>query len=348
MTEDLIIETQGQVGRIRLNRPKALHALNTAMCEGMLEALDAWRTDAAVRCVVIDHAGGRGFCAGGDIRMLAESGAKDGAEARAFFHTEYRLNHRLFTFAKDIVAFMDGVTMGGGVGLSLPCTYCVATENTKFAMPETGIGLFPDVGGGWFLSRLPGRMGQYLALTGHRLDGAECHALGLATHYLAADRVEEAKARIGEAPEAIGAALDALASEPGEARLLAHREAIDRLFASDSLEAVFAALEADASDFARETLATLRTKSPQTMKVSLKLLLDGASMATFEDEMRQEYAVGSRVVQRHDFLEGVRAVIVDKDNAPRWEPATPEGVSDHVIDQIFAPLPDAEAWTPKD
>jgi enoyl-CoA hydratase len=215
-------------------------------------------------------------------------------------------------------------------------------------MPETGIGLFPDVGGGWYLSRLPGRIGQYLALTGHRLDGAECHALGLATHYLASDTVEEAKRRIAEQPESIGAVLDALSAEPGEAKLLAHRDAIDRLFASDRLEEVFAALEADDSEFARDTLATLRTKSSQTMKVSLKLLLDGATMATFEDEMRQEYAVGSRVVQRHDFLEGVRAVIVDKDNAPRWNPATPEGVSDHVIDQIFAPLPEAEAWTPND
>ncbi|MEH3046371.1 enoyl-CoA hydratase/isomerase family protein [Sphingomonas adhaesiva] len=344
--EDLIITTDGAVGRIRLNRPKAIHALNTAMCAGVLDALEAWREDAAIRCVVIDHAEGRGFCAGGDIRMLADSGATDGAEARAFFHTEYRMNHRLFTYAKDTVAFMDGITMGGGVGISQPCRYRVATENTKLAMPETGIGLFPDVGGGWYLSRLPGRIGQYLALTGHRLDGAETHALGLATHYLPADRVEEAKTRLAQTPDDVAGVLDALAVAPGAAALLAHRADIDRLFASDRLEEVFAALEADASDFARDTLSTLKTKSPQTMKVSLKLLLDGRTMPTFEDEMRQEYAVGARVVQRHDFLEGVRAVIVDKDNAPRWDPATPEGVSDHVIDQIFAPLPDAEAWTP--
>ncbi|WP_375249471.1 enoyl-CoA hydratase/isomerase family protein [Sphingomonas sp.] len=352
MMEDLIITADGPLGRIRLNRPKALHALTTAMCEGVLAALERWRDDDAIRCVVIDHAEGRGFCAGGDIRMLADSGAKDGAAARAFFHTEYRMNHRLFTYAKDTVAFMDGITMGGGVGISQPCRYRVATENTKLAMPETGIGLFPDVGGGWYLSRLPGRVGQYLALTGHRLDGAETLALGLATHFIPAAQVEEAKQAIVAAPQAIVAApqaidgaLSALATDPGEAPLLAHREAIDRLFASDRLEEVFAALAADPSDFARETLATLRTKSPQTMKVSLKLLLDGRTMPTFEDEMRQEYAVGARVVQRHDFLEGVRAVIVDKDNAPRWNPATPEGVSDHVIDQIFAPLPEGEAWT---
>ena len=343
---EVLAERDGRVGRLRLNRPRQLHALNTAMCEAMLATLAAWRDDPGVEAVLLDHAEGRGFCAGGDIRMLADSGAADGVAARAFFHTEYRLNHRLFTYAKPTVAFMDGVTMGGGVGLSLPCRFRVATENTRFAMPETGIGLFPDVGGGWYLSRLPGRMGQYLALTGHRLDGAECLALGLATHYVPGDRLDHVKRCIAVRPPEAQAIIADFATSTSRANILDQRDAIARLFASDELEEVFAALEADGSDFARETLATLRTKSPQTLKVSLKLLRDGATMATFEDEMRQEYAVGSRVVQRHDFLEGVRAVIVDKDNAPRWDPATPEGVSDHLIDQIFAPLPDAEAWQP--
>lgn len=346
MTTDVITQNSSKVARIRLNRPKAIHALNTAMCAEILAALEAWRIDLDVEAVLIDHAEGRGFCAGGDIRMLAESGAKDGAEAREFFHTEYRMNHRLFTYAKPIVAFMDGITMGGGVGLSQPARYRVATENTRLAMPETGIGLFPDVGGGWYLSRLPGRTGQYLALTGHRLDGAECLALGLASHYVPSEALDEAKARITAEPQEIAAILDDLSATAPEARILAHREAIDRLFASDVLEDIFAALEADKGEWAQAQLATLRTKSPQTMKVSLRLLEEGAMMPTFEDEMRQEYAVGAHVVQRHDFLEGVRAVIVDKDNAPKWDPPTPEGVTDHVIDQIFAPLPDGEAWTP--
>ncbi len=347
MTDDVITAVEGAVARIRLNRPKALHALNTAMCTQILSAIDGWSKDEHVAAVMIDHAEGRGFCAGGDIRMLAESGAKDGADARAFFHVEYRMNHRLFTYAKPTVAFMDGITMGGGVGLALPCDFRVATENTKFAMPETGIGLFPDVGGGWYLSRLPGRVGRYLALTGHRLDGAECLALGLATHYLTSDALDEAKSRIAADPQDIAAILDTLSSPAPDARILAHRDAIDRLFASDELEDIFAALAADDGEWAQQQLATLKTKSPQTMKVSLRLLHEGAMMKTFEDEMRQEYAVGAHVVQRHDFLEGVRAVIVDKDNAPNWNPATPEGVTDHVIDQIFAPLPDAEAWAPK-
>ncbi len=348
MTDQLIVEVQGPVGRIALNRPKALHALTAAMCDAILAALEAWRGDDGIRAVILDHAAGtRGFCAGGDIRMLAESGAGDGEAARRFFATEYRMNHRLFTYAKPIVAVMDGITMGGGVGVSLPCRYRIATENTKFAMPETGIGLFPDVGAGWYLSRLPGRIGQYLALTGQRLDGGEAHALGLATHYLPADRVAEAKARILADPTAIDAVLDDLSAPPPEARILADRAAIDRLFAADTLEDILAALAADGGDWATRQRATLDTKSPQAMKVSLRLLKDGAGMASFADEMAHEYAVATRVVQRHDFAEGVRAVIVDKDNAPRWNPATPDGVSDHVIDQIFAPLPPAEAWTPE-
>jgi len=348
MTDQLIVEVQGPVGRIALNRPKALHALTAAMCDAILAALEAWRGDDGIRAIILDHAAGtRGFCAGGDIRMLAESGAGDGAAARHFFATEYRMNHRLFTYAKPIVAVMDGITMGGGVGVSLPCRYRIATENTKFAMPETGIGLFPDVGAGWYLSRLPGRIGQYLALTGQRLDGGEAHALGLATHYLPADRVAEAKARILADPAAIDAVLDDLSAPPPEARILADRAAIDRLFAADTLEDILALLAADGGDWATRQRATLDTKSPQAMKVSLRLLKDGAGMASFADEMAHEYAVATRVVQRHDFAEGVRAVIVDKDNAPHWNPATPDGVSDHVIDQIFAPLPPAEAWTPE-
>jgi enoyl-CoA hydratase len=346
VTDDLIVANEGPVGRIRLNRPKALHALNLAMCEGVLEALEAWRGDASVEAIVVDHAEGRGFCAGGDIRMLAASGAGDGVAARAFFHAEYRMNHRLFVYAKPIVAFMDGITMGGGVGLALPCTYRVATENTKFAMPETGIGLFPDVGGGWYLSRLPGRIGQYLALTGHRINGADCLALGLATHYLTSAKLESVKDWIVERPREIDVILEGSSDVPDDAEIMTHRDDIDRLFASDVLEEIYAALDADGGEWAARTLATLRTKSPQTMKVSLRLLHEGAAMASFADEMKQEYAVGAHVVQRHDFIEGVRAVIVDKDNAPRWDPATPEGVSDHVIDQIFAPLPEAEAWTP--
>lgn len=346
MTDDIKLRTEGRTGIISLNRPAAIHALTTAMCSAMTEALVGWIDDPAIDAVMIDHAEGRGFCAGGDIRMLATSGAADGVEARAFFFIEYRLNHLLFTYPKPIIAFMDGITMGGGVGLSQPAMFRVATENTRFAMPETGIGLFPDVGGGWFLSRLPGRVGQFLALTGARLDGAECHALGLATHYLPSVALAEAKARIAQNPAAIAETLSSLAIAPPPARILGNMDIINQLFASDSYEEVLAALTADGSEWSVKELATLSGKSPQTCKVALRQLKEGAQMPDFAAEMKQEYAIGARVVQMHDFIEGVRALIIEKDNAPRWNPATPEGVTNALIDSIFAPLPEDQAWTP--
>ena len=346
MTEDVLIATDVRVGRISLNRPKAIHALNLAMCEAMIDALLKWQGNAAVEAVIIDHSEGRGFCAGGDIRMLAESGAKDGKEARLFFHTEYRLNHLLFTYPKPVVAFMDGITMGGGVGISQPAKYRVATEHTRFAMPETGIGLFPDVGGGWYLPRLEGRVGVYLALTGARLDGAECLALGLATHYLPSEKLAEAKARIAVDPTRIGGILGELSVTAPPAAITQHIERINRLFASDTYEEILAALEADGGEWAEKELATLRTKSPQTCKVALRQLKEGGEMHDFAEQMRQEYAIGSRVVQMHDFIEGVRALIIDKDNSPRWDPPTPEAVTEDWIDAIFAPLPENEKWTP--
>jgi enoyl-CoA hydratase len=343
---DVLTVLEGGVGRIRLNRPKAIHALTRDMCQAITDALVEWSGDSSVKAVLIDHAEGRGFCAGGDVRMIAESGASDGKEARDFFFTEYRLNHLLFTYRRPTAAFMDGITMGGGVGISQPCKYRIATENTRFAMPETTIGLFPDVGGGWYLSRLPGRVGQFLALTGARLDGAECHYLGLATHYLPSAALEEVKARIAERPERIEGILGAASVSSPPARIEANLLKINELFASDRYEDVLAALEADGSDWAEAELATLRTKSPQACKVSLRLLADGARMQDFADEMTQEYGVASKVVQRHDFVEGVRALLVDKDQEPRWEPSTPEAVTDHLIDTIFAPLPEDEKWTP--
>ncbi|MBQ1500128.1 MAG: enoyl-CoA hydratase/isomerase family protein [Sphingomonas sp.] len=346
MDAEVILRTEGKAGRIRLNRPKAIHALNTGMCAAMLGALTAWRDDPAVEIVLIDHAEGRGFCAGGDIRMIATSGAGDGSQARDFFRVEYRLNHALFTYAKPVVAFMDGITMGGGVGISQPARYRVATENTRFAMPETGIGLFPDVGGGWYLSRLPGKIGEYLALTGHRLDGAECLALGLATHYLPAAALDGAKARIAADPASVESVLAELSIPAPGAKIRAFQGIIDRLFAADTVEGVFAALAADGGEWAAAQLATLGTKSPQSMKVSLRLVREGRSRDGFAGEMAQEFAIGGRVAQSHDFIEGVRALIVDKDNAPRWSPATLEGVSDAAVDAIFAPLPEGEAWTP--
>jgi enoyl-CoA hydratase len=245
---------------------------------------------------------------------------------------------------------MDGITMGGGVGIALPAKYRVATENTRLAMPETGIGLFPDVGGGWYLSRLRGRLGQFLALTGARLDGAEVVWAELATHYLHSERLAEAKARIIEHPGRIAGILSELSDKPPEARIGANAEKIARHFASDHYEDVLASLEAEADDprdeWAAKELATLHTKSPQTCKVALRQLATSARLDDFTDNMRMEYRIASRVLIRPDFAEGVRAVIVDKTNDPKWDPATPEGVSETLLDMIFAPLPEVEEWKP--
>lgn len=348
MTSDIIARVEGHAGILSLNKPATLHALTLDMVHAMTEALLAWRKSRKVKCVIIDHAEGRGFCAGGDINMLRQSALEDGGKkGRQFFHDEYQLNHLLFNYPKPVVAFMDGVTMGGGVGISQPARYRVATENTRLAMPETGIGLFPDVGGGWYLSRLEGRVGQYLALTGARLDGAECLALGLATHYLPAEALADAKQRIAnEDVERIDGILGTLSVTPPDAKIVGNIALINRHFASNRYEDIIAGLEADSSDWAMKELATLRSKSPQTCKVALRQLAEGAAMQDFADNMAMEYRIGSRVLIRPDFAEGVRAVIVDKDNAPKWNPATPEQVTDDLLDAIFAPLPAKEEWKP--
>ena len=346
MTDEVLIRVEGNVGRITLNRPKALHALTTAMCAAMTDALLAWRDDPAVKLVLLDHAGERGFCAGGDIRMLAESGAGDGKDAREFFFIEYRLNHLLFEYAKPVVVIMDGVTMGGGVGLSMPAGYRVATERTTFAMPETGIGLFPDVGGGWFLPRMPSHIGTWLALTGGRIKAADCELIGVATDFVESGKVEALKAAIVADPAAIDRLLTEYEGDAGRPPLAAHQDEIDKIFGADTLEEILAGLKAAGTEWASEQLKVLATKSPQTMKVALRQLRLGGKMESFAENMTMEYRIGARVVQRHDFIEGVRAVIVDKDNSPRWNPPTPEGVSEAMLDEIFAPLPSDQEWSP--
>ena len=354
MSEEVLTFVEGGVGRIRLNRPRAIHALTPGMCEEIIAALLDWRDDNSVVAVMLDHrpdpAGdpklSRGFCAGGDIAMIANSAKGDCSEAEHFFFVEYRMNHLLFVYEKPIVAFIDGITMGGGVGISLPCRYRVATERTMFAMPETGIGLFPDVGGGWYLPRLPGRTGAWLAATGARIDGADCRAIGIATHYMPSDQLDAVKRKILTDPAALPALLDAGNEAPPPSKLQGQQADIDRLFTSDRYEDILAALRADGSEWAEKQLAVLATKSPQTIKVSLKQLAMGAAFTDFADNMRNEYRIACHVIRRPDFIEGVRAVIFDKDNAPKWQPSRPEDVTDALVDSLFAPLAPEREWTP--
>ena len=348
MTEEILARVEGGVGRLTLNRSKALHALNRPMCLAMTEALLAWRGDDAVKSVLIDHAGERGFCAGGDIRMIAESGAGDGSDARAFFDAEYKLNALLFDYPKPVTAIADGIVMGGGVGISEPADVRIATERTTYAMPETGIGLFPDVGGGWFLPRLEGEVGTWIALTGARLKAADTVALGIHTHFLPGDAIEAFRSILKTDPAYPIDIADNLAADPGEGTVEPHLETIDRVFAHDRMEAIVAALEAEGTEWADKQLSILRTKSPQSLKVTLRQLRKGATLESFADNMAMEYALGGRVVQTHDFQEGVRAVILDKDNTPDWKPARLEEVTDAELDRLFAPLPEGQAWRPID
>lgn len=345
-TQEVIVGSDGGCGHITLNRPKAINALNFDMCRTIIAALQSWEFDPEIAAIIIDHNGGRGFCAGGDLRALYENLHGEGSEVLDFFRTEYRLNHLLFTLAKPSVCFMDGIVMGGGAGIAMPCRYRVATEATVFAMPETGIGFFPDVGAGWFLSRLPDRIGQWLALTGARLDGADCLRLGLATHYLTCDSLSSVKARIRQESDALEVILDDASVSPPPARIDELHADIGRLFAADRIEDIFAVLNADPSPWVREQLTEILKNSPRSCKVALRELAISRILTEFSEIMRLEYRISSRLARKPDFSEGVRAFVIDKDNRPHWTPPRMEDVSDDEIDSIFAPLPEDEEWTP--
>lgn len=345
MTDSVLTEIRGGVGYITLNRPKALHALNLEMCQTILAALRAWRDDDAVDMVMIDHAEDtRGFCAGGDIVMLRNSGMADGAEARAFFAEEYRMNAAIKAFPKPYLAIMDGVTMGGGVGLSVHGSHRIATERTLFAMPETGIGLFPDVGGGWFLPRLRGELGTWLALTGARLKGSDLAAARVATHYVPSELIPNLKKQIAEADFSGGAAemlnviLSRMSHTVPAPSYSEHVVTIDACFTGDRAEGIVAALRANGGEWAITQADAIESKSPETVKVALRQVRNGAACKTFEENMAMEYRIGWRKVCSPDFIEGVRAVVVDKDHAPKWSPATLKEVSDDYVATFFETL----------
>jgi enoyl-CoA hydratase len=338
----VIVERRGSAGLITLNRPKALNALTLAMVTATAEALDAWEADASVTRVIIKGAGGKAFCAGGDIRALHDMGkAGNLVDPRHFWRTEYTLNHRLKTYPKPIVALIDGIVMGGGVGMSLHGSHRVASEKLMFAMPEVGIGFFPDVGASWFLPRLPDHAGRYLALTGARIGQADALALGLITDAVMSERMPEIEeALTGDEP--VDATLARFRIAAGAAPLDAHRAIIREGFAPDDLGLIasrLGQLALGGSDFAAQALDTMRTKSPTSMAVALEQMKRGAIMS-FADVMAMEYRVVSRIAEGHDFYEGVRAVIIDKDQAPVWRPATIEALDATAVAAHFAPLAD--------
>ncbi len=337
---EILFEASGGVGLVTLNRPQALNALTLGMVRALDKQLRAWMGDPNVRCVLIQGAGDRAFCAGGDIRALYDSGkSKSGTLTADFYREEYRLNRLIKRYPKPYVALIDGVVMGGGVGVSVHGSHRIATERTLFAMPETGIGLFPDVGGSYFLPRSPGRVGFYLGLTGARIKAADCLYAGIATHYVPSGALGSLiDALRKNAGDAVTDVVARFAVSPGKAPLEQDRDTMDRCFAESSIEAIQNALEADGSEWAKGARTAMGEKAPTCEKVTLRQLEHGRTMA-FEDCMVMEFRLSQRAMAAHDFYEGVRAAVIDKDRAPKWRPASLAEVSDADIEAWFAPLP---------
>jgi enoyl-CoA hydratase len=337
---DIAFARHGAAGIVTLNRPKALNAVTHEMVRALARQLDIWAKDGAVTRVILTAAGDRAFSAGGDIRALYELGrAGRQAEALGFFREEYTLNTAIKRYPKPYVSLIDGIVMGGGFGISVHGSHRVAGDRFQFAMPEVGIGFFPDVGGTFVLPRMPDEIGTWCALTGDRLKTADAVAAGIATHHVRSDRFADlTDALCGNIP--VDATLAAFADLPAEGPVTARRKAIGRMFAGDRVEDILARLDAGNGaerDWAVATAAAIRTKSPTSLKLALAQVRRGRDL-TFEQCMQEEMRIVSRIVYGHDFYEGVRAVIVDKDNAPRWRPETLAQVSDAEVGRHFAPL----------
>ena len=344
---DVRFAEAGSAGRIHLDKPRSLNALTEEMCRAIRGRLLEWQADDAVRAVVVTAEGERAFCAGGDVRRVCEIGRADPVGARSFFAAEYRMDALIAEFPKPYVCVMDGIVMGGGLGISVNGCYRVAGERTVAAMPETGIGLLPDVGATAFLDAAPGRTGLYLGLTGARMDVADTLHAGFTTHFVPAARhgeLVDALAGLGATDDdfaAVEGVLGAFAEDPGPSKLAGRRGDIDRLFAADTVEEIFAALAADDSEFAADTLATMRRMSPTSMKITARQLTGHPGLSVRE-ALALEYRMICHVLDRHDFYEGIRAVLIDKDGSPRWSPDTLEGVAREEVDAHFVPLGDAE------
>lgn len=336
---DILVETRGALGLVTLNRPQALNALNDAMIDGLQAALDSFAADNNVKQVLVRSASPKAFCAGGDIRLMHDLGRVGKQDvALDFWAREYRLNAFIKRYPKPYVALIDGIVMGGGVGISLHGSHRLAGPNHLFAMPEVGIGFFPDVGATHALPRLPGAAGMYLAMTGARIKRADAMALGLATHAIRAGAEEEIIAALA-AGEGIDNIAARFAEDPGPAPIAEHRARIDHYFSQPSLAAIFDALSkgAAADPFAADLIAGMAKRSPTSMALAFEQVKRGARL-TFDEAMVLEFRVVSRIVHGEDFYEGVRALIIDKDNKPVWHPADIGALDPAAIAAHFAPL----------
>lgn len=347
-TQDILFEERegagGQLGIITLNRPAVLNSLNYDMLSAMQKKLHAWAEASAIKAVVIRAAEGRAFCAGGDIRLVYERARHHQPEMTDFFYHEYQLNRFIHHFPKPYIALLDGITMGGGVGVSIHGSHRVATDRLLFAMPETGIGFFPDVGGTYFLPRLPSLFGYYLGLTGARLKVDDCIMQGIATH-----KVDQASlpailtalqetAFTADAKQSVSTILAEFEVPANQNTELQQAEkALAACFKHDSIEAILSALQTSTESVCRDAAAMLAMKSPTSLKVTLQALTTGKNM-NFDACMRQEFRLVTRFLLAHDFIEGIRAAIIDKDQKPRWQPATLSEVTPQSVNDYFAPL----------
>lgn len=340
--EEIVTETEGCVGVIRLNRPKALNAITLDMVRFMSAALDRFEADPVVSVILLEGAGERGLCAGGDIRGLYDSIRAGGDLGKVFWREEYILNARLASLAKPYVAFMDGIVMGGGVGLSAHGRHRVVTEKTMLAMPETGIGFFPDVGGTWLLSRAPGQLGTYYGMTGQSMNASEAIRCGLADMVIPSEKLKDLRAaltRLG--PQAtngmVRGVLAHFAIPRAPAPIEAHKALIDTAMAYDSAADIISAFERDSSEFAQTTAKTLRSKSPTSLKLTLRLLREAKASTSLRQCLVREYGAALEIFINRDFPEGIRAAVIDKDRSPKWSPAQLEDVTPAMIDAYFVP-----------
>jgi len=340
---DLIVRREGAAGVIRLNRPKAINAMTLEMSEGIDAALDRFETDPAVSVIILEGAGERGLCAGGDIRGLWESSREGGDLGARFWRQEYIMNARIAKYPKPYVAFMDGLVMGGGVGLSGHASHRVVTDRTKLAMPEVGLGFFPDVGGTWLLSRSPGEIGTYFGLTGQTMNGPDAIHAKFADAVVAAARWPElrealTKVRPGASAPDVTRLINGFATGEAAGPVAAREPLIDALFGFDRMEDIFAALTRDGSEFALATLKTLNEKSPRGMVVTLKLLRLARTASNLEECLVREYRAALEVFRSDDFREGVRAAVIDKDRNPTWSPPRIEDVTPQMLAPYLAEI----------
>ncbi len=352
-SDDVLFQQRGGTGFILLNRPEALNALTLGMIHAIMPQLREWQADQSIKAVVIAGEGDRAFCAGGDVRAVYDSGRSGGTLTAEFFRDEYSLNRMIHVFSKPYVALIDGITMGGGVGLSVHGSHRVATERTMLAMPETGIGLFPDVGATYFLPRLPGKLGLFLALTGWRLNAADARYCGLATDYVESGEVPALVEQFAAAAwdtaippeETVDRIIDGVKAQPGPASLADHRNTIDRCFAADSVDAILAALDAESGEWAAKVGALIRKHSPTSLKVAFMQFARGAEM-DFDQAMIEEYRMSQAFMAGPDFYEGIRALLIDKDQNPRWQPDELAAVTPEMVEAHFRSLGDSDLSFP--